>query len=165
MYEVKVVLRQRIGIIGFILKTTFIEKRQAKEIPPFFHKIMQENSLESIPNRINKDQICLFDKKPDSPNFDYYMGVEVERADSTPENMKAFVIPEGKYATTSFIKTGNPDVLQALKFIIEKWIPENNLRQNHAFPVFVKYNEKFISVYKSEGYAGKPVAELYIPVI
>jgi predicted transcriptional regulator YdeE len=165
MYEVKLVLRQKSKLIGFVLHTTFIENRQANDIPPFFHNIMQENSFESIPNRLNKNQICLFDKKPDSPNFNYYMGVEVESNDLMPNDMKDFSIPEGSYVTTSFIKTGNLDVLQALKFIMEKWIPENNLKQNQTLPVFVEYDNEFITKYKSDGYASKPIAKLFVPVI
>lgn len=164
-YQVEIVTKSESKIVAFVLHTTFVENRQAREIPPFFHKIMEENSLESVPNRINKNQVCVFDKKPDSPAFDYYMGVEVNSVDSLPKDMKTFVIPESMYAATSFVKTGNMDVLQALKYLTEKWIPESEYKQNQAYPVFINYGEKFISIYKTVGYDGKPVATLYIPVL
>jgi len=165
MYEVKEILRVESKIIGYVLSTTFIENRQAGEIPPFYHRIMEADSFTSMPNRLNNNQICLFDKKPDSPNFDYYMGVEVEADNEVPEGMKEFIIPEGRYAVTKFIKTGNIDVMQALKYVMDKWIPENNQKQNHSKPVFVCYDEKFIEIYRTIGYKGSPVAELYIPLV
>jgi predicted transcriptional regulator YdeE len=164
MYDVKVVERAQSEIVAFVLHTTFVGEQQAREVPPFFHNIMDGNLLESIPNRMNKNQICLFDKKQDSPDFDYYMGVEIANIDSIPEDMKTFTIPETQYAKISFVKTGNADVMQAIMYVTEKWMPEHNLTQNYDFPVFINYSEQFISVYKSEGYAGNPIAELYVPV-
>jgi predicted transcriptional regulator YdeE len=164
MYDVKIVTREESEIVAFVLHTTFVGEQQARDVPPFFHNIMDNNLLESIPNRINKNHICLFDKKQDSPDFDYYMGVEIASIDSMPDNMKTFTIPETQYATTSFVKTGNADVMQAIMYVTEKWMPEHHLTQNFNFPVFINYDKEFISVYKSEGYAGKPIAKLYVPI-
>ena len=164
MYKVEI---KRIGkkeVVALVIHTTFVGNRQAEEIPPFFHKVMEENTLESVPNRTNDNQICVFDKRQNSPEFDYYMGVEVSNTNDVPEGMNTISIPACKFAATSFIKRGNPDVLKAFMFLTEKWIPENGHEQNFDVPPFIYYDERFIPIFKEKGYDGNPVAEIFVPV-
>jgi predicted transcriptional regulator YdeE len=120
--------------------------------------------LEGVPLRVNSNQICAIDKKEDSPEFDYYMGVEVKDLHDVPKGMKSLTIPAGNYAVASFVKRGNADVLQAFMFITEKWIPETGYTQNRQVPLFIYYDERFIPVCKEKGYDGNPVAQIYVPV-
>ncbi len=163
MYSVEIVNKKEKKITAWVLHTTFTGNRQAEEIPPFFHKVMEGNTLENVSDRVNGNQICAIDKPENSPEFDYYMGVEVNNFNETPEGMKTLVIPAGNYAVTSFIKRGNADVLQAFKYLTETWLPEHRYKQDKT-PVFIYYDERFIPVYREKGYAGNPVAEIYIPV-
>ncbi|MDY6954112.1 MAG: GyrI-like domain-containing protein [Thermodesulfobacteriota bacterium] len=164
MYSVEVASLEEKKVVALVLRTSFVENRQAEEIPPFFHRVMEENTLETIPNRINSNQICAVRTIEDSPQFDYYMGVEVSTFDDIPAEMKTLTLPAGRYAVTSFVKRGNADVLQAFKYITEKWLPEKGYTQDHGSPVFIYYDERFIPVYRKEGYDGNPVAEIFVPV-
>ncbi|MBN2126205.1 MAG: GyrI-like domain-containing protein [Deltaproteobacteria bacterium] len=165
MYSVEIKSIDEMKITALVLHNTFVGNRQAEEIPPFFHKVMAEETLEGVPNRVNSNQICAIDKKENSPEFDYYMGVEVSDYTDIPDGMEALTIPAGDYAVASFVKRGNADVLQAFGYITEKWIPENRYKQDYNVPVFIYYDERFIPVYKEKGYDGNPVAEIYIPVV
>jgi predicted transcriptional regulator YdeE len=164
MYSVEIKSVGEKKIAALVLHTTFAGNRQAEEIPPFFHKTMEDETLDSVPNRANSNQICAIIKKENSPELDYYMGVEVSSYDDVPEGMGTLTIPGSNYAVASFIKRGNADVLRAVGYITEKWIPENGYKQNYEVPVFVYYDERFIPIYKEKGYDGNPVAEIYIPV-
>lgn len=164
MYEVKVVKKNEKKVVALVLHTTFEENRQAQEIPPFFHKIMEEGTLENVPNRINENQICVFVMRPGNPVFDYYMGVEVSGFDDVPDGMDTIVIPEGNFALTPFIKRGNPDALKAFKHMAEKWLPENGYSQKRGVPLFIYYDERFIPSFKEHGYDGTQIAEINIPV-
>ena len=138
--------------------------RQAEEIPPFFHKVMEAKTLKGVPNRVNQNQICVIERKPDSPDFDYYMGVEVENLDEIPEGMVTITVPESNYAVTSFIKRGNKDVLGAVKYVTEIWMPENGYVGDQAKPAFIYYEESFISGYEENGYDGNLTAQVFIPL-
>ncbi len=120
--------------------------------------------MEQVPDRVNGNQICAIVKEETSPEFDYYMGVEVSGFESVPDGMKPLAIPACQYAAAPFVKRGNPDVLSVFQFIAGKWMTENGYIQNTAVPAFIYYDERFIPVYKKEGYAGNPVAEIFIPI-
>jgi hypothetical protein len=40
MYSVAIQRVEEKKVVAFALHTTFVENRQAKEIPPFFHRVM-----------------------------------------------------------------------------------------------------------------------------
>ncbi len=161
-YSVEIKTIREKKVVAFNLKTSFSENRQAKEIPPFFHQVMEERSLEDIPNRLNDNQICVLDRKGDL--FDYYMGVEVANFDNVPDGMETAIIPAGKYVVVSFIKRGNKDGLDVAGFTLNKWIPENGYTFNNGIPPFMNYGKKFSQVYYEKGYAGNPVGEFWVAV-
>jgi predicted transcriptional regulator YdeE len=164
MYSVEIVKKEEKKVVGLALHTTFKGNRQAEEIPPFFHKVMEDGTLENVPNRSNTNQLCAIVKEQTSPDFDYYMGVETTGFDNVPDGMKTLDIPANRYAVTSFVKRGNADVLKAFKYLTDQWIPENGYTQDLETPLFIYYDHRFIPIYKDKGYAGNPVAEIYIPI-
>ncbi len=164
MYEVKITNQKEKKVVGLVLHTTFAENKQAQEIPPFFHKIMEEDTLENVPNRINENQICVFVMKKGSPNFDYYMGVEVSSYETIPEGMETITIPASSFAAAPFIKRGNPDGLKAFKHLTENWLPEKGYILEMGVPMFIYYDERFIPSFKDHGYDGTQIAEMNIPV-
>ena len=164
MYEVQIVETKEKQVTALVLHTSFENNRQAEEIPPFWHLAMDEGTLERVPNRVNDNQVCAIVKKPDSPEFDYYMGVETADLDHAPEGMAGLTIPGGRCATASFVKRGNADVLRAFGFITGEWLPQNGLRQDPDRPAFIYYDERFIPVYKAQGYKGNPVGQIFVPV-
>ena len=165
MYSIEIVDQDEKKIVGLVLHTTSVNNRQAEEIPPFFHRIMEEGDLEPVANRLNANQICAFVKPETSPEFDYYVAVEVSGFDDVPDGMQALTIPASRCATTSFIKRGNKDVMVAMQYMMQEWMPANGVRPDFSLPAFMYYDERFIPIYKEKGYDGSPVAQLFIPVI
>lgn len=161
-YTIEIKTIEEKKVVAFLLKTSFAENRQAKEIPPFFHQVMEDRSLENVPNRLNDDQVCVLDRKGDL--FDYYMGVEVSNFENVPEGMKTYIIPASKYVVVSFIKRGNKDGLDVAGFTLNKWIPENGYTFNNGIAPFMNYGKKFSQIYYEKGYAGNPVGEFWVAI-
>ena len=165
MYTVELVPAAERKIVGPVLHSSFVENRQGHEVPEFFHRIMENGALETVPNRANTNQICAFIKPEKSPEFDYYMGVEVENFDVVPEGMQS---PDhsglSRCATITLVKRGNKDVMVAMRYLLEEWIPKNGFATDYGVPAFIYYDDRFLPIFKEKGYEGNPVAQLYIPV-
>lgn len=164
MYAVDVVESPERKIVALTLETSFSDKRQAAEIPPFFSRVMEEGKLKTVPYRVNGNQICAFMVVPGTPDFTYYIGVEVEDLDFVPPGMHALTIPACRCARTAFVKRGNADVLKAVGYVTESWIPANGFAADAKKPIFVYYDAAFLKTYEGEGFSGDLVAELWVPV-
>jgi len=161
--EPKVVNKSEMKIIGLVLHTSFIEGKNKKEIPPFFHKVFEEKKLEKVSNRINQNQLCVFKMKKNNPNFDYVMGVEVNSLDNIPEGMESTILSESMYVSLKIVKRGPEDVGKAFETIINNWIPKSNYNPTGA-PLFIYYDDEFFSVFNEKGYEGNPLATVFVPV-
>lgn len=164
MYDVEIVEKAEKKVVAPVLHTTFAENSQAREIQPFFHEIMEKGMLEHVPNRMGANQICAIALTPGSPEFDYYMGIEVISFDDDPPKMKTLIIPDSKFTSTAFIKRGNPDVLAVFKYLTEEWIPDNGCTFKPNVPLFISYDDRFIPSFKEHSYDGTQIAEMHIPV-
>jgi len=161
--EPKVVNKSEMKIIGLVLHTSFIEGKNKKEIPPFFHKVLEEKKLDKIPNRINQNQLCLFKMEKNTPNFDYVMGVEVNSLNNIPEGMESEVLSKSIYVSLKIVKRGPEDVGKAIENIFNKWIPKSIYIPTGA-PSFIYYDDEFFSVFNEKGYEGNPLATVFVPV-
>jgi len=150
-------------IVGISLKTSFKDDRNKTEIPPFFHKILEEKKLDYIPNRLNSNQLCTFEMKRGNPDFVYTMGVEVSKADVSTQNMTHTTLPASRYIAVKIIKRGPVDVGNAFAFIYKEWIP-NSIYIPTGEPAFIYYDDEFFSIYNEKGYAGNPLATVYVPI-
>jgi predicted transcriptional regulator YdeE len=56
-------------VVGITLKTSFKNDRNKTEIPPFFHRVLQEGKLELVPDRLNSNQLCVFEMKKGDRDF------------------------------------------------------------------------------------------------
>jgi len=164
MYAVEVVDSPERKIVGLVLDTSFSGQRQVAEIPPFFHRVMEEGKLNAVPYRVNGNQICAFVVDPGTPNFTYYMGVEVEDLDFVPCGMRPLTISACRCARTAFVKRGNADVMKALDHVVKTWMPANGFMHAEDTPGFVTYDAAFLKTYAAQGFAGNPVAHLWVPV-
>lgn len=160
--EPEIVYKPEMNITGLILHTSFKDDRSKREIPPFFHSVLDEKKLDSVPGRINGNQLCVFNIKRDNPDFDYLMGVEVsEKVILT--GMEHIHLSASKYATLKIVKRGPEDVGKAFEFIFKKWIPKSVYIPTGA-PAFIYYDQDFFSVFNEKGYQGNPLATVYVPV-
>jgi AraC family transcriptional regulator len=160
--EPEIVYKPEMNIVGMILHTSFKDDRNKKEIPPFFHSVLEEKKLDSVPGRINGNQLCVFSIKRNNPDFDYLMGVEVSEKKSS-NGMEHINLPASKYATLKIVKRGPEDVGKAFEHIYKKWIPKSVYIPTGA-PAFIYYDQDFFSVFNEKGYQGNPQATVYVPV-
>ncbi len=165
MEEISVIRKSEFTAVGFMLRTSFAGNRQAAEIPPFFHDTVLADRLSQVPGRLNEEYLCIFDKKPDSPDLDYTIASLTAATESLPDGLSLVKVPASLYACVRFSKKGNQDVLKLLKTMMEEWAPENGYMQNHSGLLFIRYDQAFLANYRSSGYEGETMAELYFPVV
>ncbi|MFP4471222.1 MAG: GyrI-like domain-containing protein [Bacteroidota bacterium] len=164
MNNPEIISREAVRVAGLTLHTSFARDRNKTEIPPFFHKVLEEKKLEQIPGRLNQNQLCIFLMKKDSPDFDYLMGVEINAGEEIPEHTDSMVLSGGDYVRMSIVKRGPEDVGRAFGYLYNEWMSGSGYVPSGA-PAFIYYDEQFFTVFNSTGYAGNPPATVYIPVI
>jgi AraC family transcriptional regulator len=161
--ETKIIDKPEMLIVGITLKTSFKEDRNKTEIPPFFHRVLEEGKLEQVPDRLNTNQLCVFEMKRDNPDFNYTMGVEVSKTDNALDEMTKLSLAASKYAAIKTIKRGPEDVGRAFGYIYKEFIPDS-IYIPTGEPAFIYYDDEFFSIYNEKGYAGNPLATVYVPV-
>lgn len=161
--ETKIIEKTEMTVVGITLKTSFKDDRNKTEIPPFFHHVLEEGKLNKVPDRLNANQLCVFEMKKDNPDFNYTMGVEVSNAKNAPAEMTKLKLPASKYVAIKIIKRGPEDVGRAFGYIYKEFIP-NSIYIPTGEPAFIYYDDEFFSIYNEKGYAGNPLATVYVPI-
>lgn len=161
--EIKITEKPEMTVVGITLKTSFKNDRNKTEIPPFFHQVLEDGKLETVPNRLNNNQLCVFGMKKDNPDFNYTMGVEVLKTENAPTEMTKLKLPASKYASIKTIKRGPEDVGRAFGHIFKEFIP-NSIYIPTGEPAFIYYDDEFFSIYNKKGYAGNPLATVFVPI-
>jgi len=161
--ETKIIEKPGMNVVGITLKTSFKDDRNKTEIPPFFHHVLEEGKLENVPDRLNTNQLCVFEMKKDNPDFNYTMGVEVSKTENAPSEMTQLKLPASKYVAIKIIKRGPEDVGQAFGYIYKEFIP-NSIYIPTGEPAYIYYDDEFFSIFNEKGYAGNPLATVYVPV-
>jgi AraC family transcriptional regulator len=161
--ETKIIEKPEMTVVGITLKTSFKDDRNKTEIPPFFHHVLEEGKLEKLPNRLNTNQLCVFEMKKDNPDFNYTMGVEVSITTNAPHEMTKLKLPASKYVAIKIIKRGPEDVGRAFGYIYKEFIP-NSIYIPTGEPAFIYYDDEFFSIFNEKGYAGNPLATVYVPI-
>lgn len=161
--ETRVIEKPEMTVVGITLKTSFKDDRNKVEIPPFFHHVLEEGKLEKVPDRLNANQLCVFEMKKDQPDFNYTMGVEVKKTEKAPAEMTKLRLPASKYVAIKIIKRGPDDVGKAFGYIYKEFIP-NSIYIPTGEPAFIYYDEEFFDVFNEVGYKGNPLATVYVPV-
>lgn len=158
-----VVEKQEMNVAGLLLQTSFTNERSKAEIPPFFHKVLEEKLLDKVPHRLNENQLCVFRMQRNNPDFDYLMGVEVSEVKNLPEEMVSVTFKPSKYASVKIVKRGPEDVGNAFQYIYKSWMPKSIYIPTGA-PGFIYYDSDFFSVFNKQGYSGNPMATVYVPI-
>lgn len=161
--ETKIIERPAMQVVGITLKTSFKEDRSKSEIPPFFHKVLEEHKLDTVPERLNTNQLCVFEMKRDNPDFNYTMGVEVTNTTNAPDEMTRMFLPASRYVAIKIIKRGHEDVGSAFGYIFKEFIPQS-IYIPTGEPAFIYYDDEFFSIYNAKGYEGNPMATVYVPI-
>jgi len=161
--ETKIIEKPEMIVVGITLKTSFTDDRNKTEIPPFFHHVLEDGKLEQVSDRINSNQLCVFEMKKDNPDFNYTMGVEVSKTEKAPKEMTKLKLPASKYVAIKIIKRGPEDVGRAFGYIYKEFIP-NSIYIPTGEPAFIYYDDEFFSIYNEKGYGGNPLATVYVPI-
>ncbi|MDZ5472950.1 GyrI-like domain-containing protein [Bacillus sp. 31A1R] len=149
-------------IIGYELKTKNIDGQNNKDIPEFWQIYLQKKLYENIPNPLNcKEElgICT-DFSPETGEFVYLIGMEVEEGTPAPEGLVYRSFPEMEYAVFTTPKSDDPTFSASIQstwnYIFTEWFP--NSGYEHAGVLdFELYDER---CHQSED----KVMDIYIPV-
>lgn len=164
MERLKIVDLPAKRVVAFVLHTTFVDNRQARDIPPFFHSVMDERLLDAVPNRADTDVLCIIDRAKNSLDIDYYVGVEVESFEQIPDSMMPLTLRESTCIRTIFRKTANADVVDTVRRMKNHLLPSYGFAQNHDYPLLLRYDQHFVDAYRRSGYAEAPLAKMFMPI-
>ncbi|WP_409305943.1 AraC family transcriptional regulator [Peribacillus sp. SCS-155] len=128
--EPKVITKPAFHVIGFELETRNVDGQNNKDIPEFWQQYMQNSLGCRIPNPVYKNQelgICT-DFNPETGEFIYLIGMEVEEGSVTPEGMVYRSIPEEEYAVFTTPKANDQTFSLTIQTtwnkIFTEWFPK-----------------------------------------
>ncbi|WP_066307580.1 AraC family transcriptional regulator [Bacillus sp. FJAT-29814] len=160
--EPKLVTKPAFHIIGYELKTKNEYGQNNKDIPEFWQQYMRNGLGCNIPNPIHQNVelgICT-DFNPETGEFVYIIGMEVEEGAQAPEGMVYRSFPELEYAVFTTPKSDEgsfvPSIQSTWKYIFTEWFPQSGY-EHHGSIEFELYDER---CYGSEN----KVMDIYIPV-
>lgn len=126
-------------VIGIAVRTTNENEQAAKDIPVLWEKLMQENILEKIPNKIDNTIYSIYTEyeKDHTKPYTTLLGCKVENLDHIPEGMIGKSFEGGNYV--KFTAKGN----LAEGLAINEWFKIWNMDLDRMFTAdFEIYGEK-----------------------
>lgn len=144
--------KEALTIVGISLRTTNENQQAMKDIPEFWHKFMEENIQEKLPNIVNPTVYALYTDyiSDETEPYTMILGYEVSELDNIPEEFTVKVIPTNKYA--KFVAKG--DLTQDAVYNSWKEIWNTDLDRAYSTDIEV-YGEKATDPTNGE-------AEIYI---
>jgi predicted transcriptional regulator YdeE len=130
---------QNFSIIGISVRTTNENEQSAKDIPALWNKLLSEEILNKIPNKISKDIVCVYTdyEKDHTKPYTTILGAIVANLDAVPEGMTGKTIEGINYE--KFTAKGN----LAKGVVIKEWIKIWNSDLDRIFTSdFEIYGEK-----------------------
>ncbi|MCM3766408.1 GyrI-like domain-containing protein [Neobacillus niacini] len=160
--EPKLVTKPAFHIIGYELKTKNEYGQNNKDIPEFWEQYMRNNLGCNIPNPLHPNVelgICT-DFNPETGEFVYVIGMEVEEGTQAADGMVYRDFPELEYAVFTTPKSDEGSFVASIqstwKYIFTEWFPQSGY-EHHGSIEFELYDER---CYGSEN---KQI-DIYIPV-
>lgn len=126
-------------VIGIAVRTTNENEQAAKDIPVLWEKLMKENVLENIPNKIDNTVYSIYTdyEKDHTKPYTTLLGCKVENLDHVPEGMIGKSFEGGNYI--KFTAKGN--LTDGL--VINEWFKIWNMELGRTFTAdFEMYGEK-----------------------
>ncbi|MGU3377154.1 GyrI-like domain-containing protein [Chryseobacterium sp. M5A1_1a] len=126
-------------VIGIAVRTTNENNQAAKDIPVLWEKLMKENIVENIPNKIDNAVYSIYTdyEKDHTKPYTTILGCKVESLDHIPEGMIGKSFYGGDYV--KFSPKGN----LAENLVINEWIKIWNMDLGRVFTAdFEIYGEK-----------------------
>ncbi|CAD0219420.1 GyrI-like domain-containing protein [Chryseobacterium sp. D764] len=126
-------------VIGISVRTTNENEQAAKDIPVLWEKMINEDILNSIPNRIDKTIYSIYTdyEKDHTKPYTTVLGCKVENLDNIPEGMVGYSFDGGDYV--KFTTKG--DLSKGL--VINEWLKIWEMDLGRIFTAdFEIYGEK-----------------------
>lgn len=126
-------------VIGIEVRTTNENNQAAQDIPVLWEKLMKENIVENIPNKIDNTIYSIYTdyEKDHTKPYTTLLGCKVENLDIIPEGMIGKSFEGGNYV--KFTPKGN----LAEDLVINEWIKIWNMDLERIFTAdFEMYGEK-----------------------
>lgn len=126
-------------VIGIAVRTTNENNQAAQDIPVLWEKLMKENIVENIPNKIDITIYSIYTdyEKDHTKPYTTLLGCKVENLDIIPEGMIGKSFEGGNYV--KFTPKGN----LAEDLVINEWIKIWNMDLERIFTAdFEVYGEK-----------------------
>lgn len=126
-------------VIGIEVRTTNENNQAAQDIPVLWEKLMKENIVENIPNKIDNTIYSIYTdyEKDHTKPYTTLLGCKVENLDIIPEGMIGKSFEGGNYV--KFTPKGN----LAEDLVINEWIKIWNMDLQRIFTAdFEMYGEK-----------------------
>ncbi|RQO35515.1 AraC family transcriptional regulator [Chryseobacterium sp. KBW03] len=126
-------------VIGISVRTTNENEQAAKDIPVLWGKMMNENIINSIPNKIDNTIYSIYTdyEKDHTRPYTTVLGCKVENLDSIPDGMVGYSFDGGDYL--KFTTKG--DLSKGL--IINEWLKIWEMDMGRVFTAdFEVYGEK-----------------------
>lgn len=126
-------------VIGIAVRTTNENEQAAKDIPVLWEKLMKENVLNNIPNKIDDTVYSIYTdyEKDHTKPYTTLLGCKVESLDHIPEGMIGKSFDGGDYI--KFTTKGN----LAEGLVINEWFKIWNMDLERTFTAdFEMYGEK-----------------------
>ncbi|MFJ7727734.1 AraC family transcriptional regulator [Neobacillus sp. NPDC097160] len=160
--EPKLITKPAFHIIGYELKTKNEDGQNNKDIPEFWQQYMQNKLGCKIPNPINQNMelgICT-DFQPETGEFVYVIGMEVNKGTQAPEGMVYRSFPELEYAVFTTPKSNEESFTSSIQstwnYIFTDWFPQSGY-EHYGSVEFELYDERCYSLDHKE-------MDIYIPV-
>ncbi|WP_137905551.1 GyrI-like domain-containing protein [Chryseobacterium sp. 2VB] len=126
-------------VIGISVRTTNENGQAGKDIPVLWEKMISENIVNSIPNKIDNTIYSIYTdyEKDHTKPYTTVLGCKVENLDNIPEGMVGYTFDGGEYL--KFTTKG--DLSKGL--VINEWIKIWEMNLNRTFTAdFEVYGEK-----------------------
>ncbi|MDR4951137.1 GyrI-like domain-containing protein [Chryseobacterium sp. ES2] len=126
-------------VIGISVRTTNENGQAGKDIPVLWEKMISEDILNSIPNKIDNTIYSIYTdyEKDHTKPYTTVLGCQVENLDNIPEGMVGYSFDGGEYLKF----TVNGDLSKDL--VINEWMKIWNMELGRVFTAdFEVYGEK-----------------------
>ncbi|WP_106915423.1 GyrI-like domain-containing protein [Chryseobacterium aurantiacum] len=134
-------------VIGIAVRTTNENNQAAKDIPVLWEKLMKENIVENIPNKLDNAVYSIYTdyEKDHTKPYTTILGCKVASLDHIPEGMVGKSFDGGDYV--KFTPKGN----LSENLIINEWIKIWNMDLGRTFTAdFEVYGEKAMNPAEAE---------------
>lgn len=127
------------NVIGISVRTTNENGQAGKDIPLLWEKMIRENILNSIPNRVDNTIYSIYTdyEKDHTRPYTTVLGCKVENLENIPEGMTGYSFNGGDYI--KFITKGDP----SKDLVINEWMKIWGMDLDRLFTAdFEVYGEK-----------------------